>query len=116
MLAKILSAAALMVLALPTHALAGPAIATRYTEPGRLKERNFTQEKCLARAEAVIAAEGYAMLERTGQSRYGTAGDTTAAIRCIVDKDIVLMIVSGPSRPAADEGAARLFRAFEAGR
>jgi hypothetical protein len=116
MLAKILSAAALMVLSSPTHAFAGPAIATRYTEPGRLKERNFTQEKCLARAEATLAADGYAMLERTGQSRYGTAGDTTAAIRCIVHKEIVLMIVSGPSRPAADEGAARLFRAFEAGR
>jgi hypothetical protein len=42
--------------------------------------------------------------------------DYTAVVRCIMDKAIVLIIVSGPARQTADRGAAAVFENFEAGR
>lgn len=42
--------------------------------------------------------------------------DYTAAVRCVMDKQIVLIVVSGPSQQTADRGAAALFQNFEAGR
>lgn len=93
---------------------AGPAVATRYTEPGRLKDPQITQDACLARAEATLASTGFSAIERTQQSRYGTKGEYTGTIRCIVDKQIVIFVVSGPSRQISDQGEAALFQNFEA--
>lgn len=109
------SAAILAALFAP-QALAGPAVATRYTETARLKPATITQAMCLARAETAITQTGFGKIERTEQSRYGSTDDYTAAIRCIIDKDIVILTVAGPSRQIADQGAAQLFRAFEAAR
>jgi hypothetical protein len=109
-------AAAMACSLIASAALAGPAVATRYTEPGRWKDAPATQEACLARAEAVILATGFVDIERTGQTRYGTVREYTAAIRCIMDKQIVLFVVSGPSRQTADRGAAALFENFESGK
>lgn len=99
-------------------ALAGPApaVATRYTEPGRWKNAPATQDACLARAEAAILDTGFSDIERTEQSRYGTMREYTAAIRCVMDKEIALIVVSGPSRQTADRGAAAIFQNFEGGR
>src|ERR1044071_1318831 len=97
-------------------AVAGPAVATRYTVPERWNNAPSTQEACLARAEAAIVDTGFADVERTEQSRYGTMREYTAVIRCIMDKAIVLIFVSGPTRQTADRGAAALFQNFEAGR
>jgi hypothetical protein len=97
-------------------ALAGPAVATRYTEPGRWTNAPATQEACLARAEAAILATGFADIERTEQTRYGTLREYTAAVRCIMDKAIVVIVVSGPARQTADRGAAALFQNFESGK
>lgn len=97
-------------------ALAGPAVATRYTVPERWKNAPATQDACLARAEAAILDTGFTGIERTEQTRYGTMREYTAAVRCIMDKQVVLIIVSGPARQTADRGAAALFQNFEAGR
>lgn len=107
----IFSACALLLSA--SAAAAGPAIALRYTEPSRWKGANLTQEACLARAEATILATNFTNIERTQQSRYGTMREYTAAIRCIMDKQIVIIIVSGPSPEVADRGAGALFQNFE---
>jgi hypothetical protein len=96
-------------------ALGGPAIATRYTVPERWKNAPATQEACLARAEAAMLDTGFSDIERTEQSRYGTMREYTASIRCVMDKQIVLIVVSGPSRQIADRGAAAIFQNFEAG-
>jgi hypothetical protein len=97
-------------------ALAGPAVAIRYTQPDRWKDAPTTQEACLARAEAAILATGFGAIERTQQTRYGTMREYTAAVRCIMDKEIVVIIVSGPARQTADRGAAALFQNFETGK
>lgn len=94
-------------------AFAGPAVATRYTEPGRLTNPQITQEACLAQAEAAIVATGFGNIERTQQTGYGMQREYTAAIRCILDKQIVLIIVSCPSRQTSDEGAGARFQNFE---
>jgi hypothetical protein len=108
------SCAAMGVLLFAPDAIAGPAISTRYSEPGRWKNPQLTQEACLTRAEAVIAAAGFTDIERTDQSRYATLREYTATIRCIIDKQIVLFIVSGPQRQTSNNGAAALFQRFEA--
>jgi hypothetical protein len=94
-------------------AAAGPAVAIRYSEPARLKNSNITQDVCLAQAEAAIAATGFGRIERTEQTRYGTMREYTAAIRCVIDKAIIVIIVSGPSRQTSDEGAGALSQNFE---
>ena len=99
---------------LATAALAGPAVAIRYSEPSRWKNPQLTQQECLSRAEAAITAAGFGEIERTEQTRYGTLREYTAAIRCIIDKQIVVFIVSGPGRKTANDGAAALFQRFEA--
>jgi len=109
-------AAALACTLIASSAFAGPAVATRYTVPGRWKDAPATQEACLARAEAAIVATGFGNVERTQQTRYGTMREYTAAVRCIMDKEMVLIVVSGPSRRTADQGAAALFQNFENGK
>jgi hypothetical protein len=108
--------AAMATALIASAALAGPAVATRYTMPDRWKNAPATQEACLARAEAAILDTGFTEIERTDQTRYGTMREYTAAVRCIMDKQVVLIIVSGPARQTADRGAAALFQNFEAGR
>ena len=71
-------------------AQAGPAISTRW------KELTMSQEDCLQRAEAALSTSQFGRLERTPQSRYGTRGDYTAAIRCVAENKIVFFIVGGP--------------------
>ena len=108
--------AAALACTLASTALAGPAVATRYTVPARWKDAPAPQEACLARAEAAIVATGFGDVERTDQTRYGTMREYTAAVRCIMDKEIVLIVVSGPARATADRGAAALFQNFESGK
>jgi hypothetical protein len=109
-------AAGMAALLVASTALAGPAVAIRYTEPGRWTNAPATQEACLARAEAAIVATGFTDVERTEQTRYGTMREYTAAVRCIMDKQVVIIIVSGPARQTADRGAAALFQNFETGK
>lgn len=72
-------------------ATAGPAVSTRWRETG------MTQDECFRYAETAIQAAGFGRLERTSQSRYGTRGEYTAAIRCIIDHKVIFFIVAGPS-------------------
>ena len=72
-------------------AWAGPAVSTRWRETG------MTQDECFHYAEAAITGAGFGRIERTTQSRYGTLGDYTASIRCIVDHKVIFFIVAGPS-------------------
>jgi hypothetical protein len=87
-------------------ALAGPAVATRWNNV------RMSQDECLRRAEDAIRDAGFGRLERTQQSRYGTRGDYTAAIRCVIDNNTVFFIASGPSRGEADRLAGALFDSF----
>ena len=75
-----------------TSALAGPAITTRW------QTIDYSQEECLQRAENAIGVGRFGQLERTTQSRYGTLGAYTAAIRCVSDNHIAFFIAAGPSR------------------
>jgi hypothetical protein len=72
-------------------AYAGPAVSTRWRETG------MTQDECFKYAETAIVAAGFGRIEKTTQSRYGTKGEYTAAIRCVVDHKIIVFIVAGPS-------------------
>ena len=82
----------LTALAGATSAMAGPAITTRW------QTIDYSQAECLQRAENAIGVGGFGELERTTQSRYGTRGAYTAAIRCVADSHIAFFIVAGPSR------------------
>jgi hypothetical protein len=106
--------AAGLLVAFASNALAGPAVAIRYSEPQRWKNPQLTQEGCLTRAETVLVAAGFGKIERTEQTRYGTLREYTGAIRCILDKQIVMFIVSGPERQTSDDGSGVLFQRFEA--
>jgi hypothetical protein len=88
----------------PAHA--GPAVATRWAEA------KMEQETCLKRAEDAILRSGFGALERTTQSRYGTFGEYTAAIRCVTESGIVFFVASGPLRPETDAFAGLLFKNF----
>jgi hypothetical protein len=85
-------------------AYAGPFIATRW------QKVTGSQDRCLERAEDVLARSGFGRLERTLQSRYGTLDDYTAAIRCITSNGLAIFIVSGPSREQTDQMAGVLFQ------
>ena len=96
----------LAALAGATSALAGPAISTRW------KEITMSQDDCLFQAEAAIRASGFEQIERTPQSRYGTRGDYTAAVRCVVENKLVFFIVGGPSREQAPRYMNEVFDHF----
>ncbi len=66
-------------------ALAGPAVATRWNNV------QMPQDECLRKAEDAIRHAGFGRLERTEQSRYGTRGDYTAAIRCVTENRVVFL-------------------------
>jgi hypothetical protein len=85
------------------QAWAGPAVATRW------QQVQGSQEECLQRAEDAIRRTGFGRLERTQQSRYGSTGDYTVVIRCIVSNGLAIFIVSGPARDRADQMAGALF-------
>ncbi len=101
---------AFAILGLAHEALAGPAVATRW------QQTDMTQDECLKRAEDAISRTGFENLERTGQSRYGSVADYTAAVRCITGNGIVFFIVSGPSLAQANGMAGILFQNFDAGK
>jgi hypothetical protein len=91
------------------EASAGPAVSTRWAYAKQ------TQEQCLQRAEQTLERIGYDRLERTEQSRYGTRGDYTVAIRCITEQGIAILIASGPARGEADRRGGELLQYFGTG-
>lgn len=92
----------------------GPAVATRMIEFPRQGSANITQDLCLARAEfAITAGIGFRLVARTPQNVAGAAPGYTATIRCIVNKGIVAMTVSGPSPRFANDGIQLLLYSFE---
>ena len=101
-----LAAAGALLLSIVTPALAGPAVSTKWLD------LTVTQDVCLSKAEAATRTAGFDNLERTQQSRYGTADNYTSAIRCISDKAIVMFVVSGPNRGQAERLSMDLFNAF----
>lgn len=74
-----------------SSAYAGPAVSTRW------RESEMSLDECFHYAEIAIQGAGFSRIERTAQSRYGTRGDYTAAIRCIADHKVIFFIVAGPS-------------------
>ena len=74
-----------------TSAQAGPAVSTRW------QDTKLTQEECLRFAEVAIQGAGFGQIEHTAQSRYGTLGEYTTAIRCVTEYKIIFFIVAGPS-------------------
>jgi len=61
------------------------------------KTPKIEQEECLRFAEVAIQGAGFGRIERTTQSRYGTRGEFTAAIRCVTEYKITFFIMAGPS-------------------
>jgi hypothetical protein len=92
-----------------TEALAGPFVASRWAYARQ------SQEACLERAEAALTKAGYQRLERTEQSRYGTADDYTVAIRCVTDNEIAFLVASSPARDKTDRLAGELLQHFGTG-
>ena len=74
-----------------TSAQASPAVSTQW------QDTKLEQEKCLRFAEAAVQGAGFGRIERTTQSRYGTRGEYTAAIRCVTEYKIIFFIMAGPS-------------------
>jgi hypothetical protein len=98
-----------MTAAFTGEAAAGPAVATRWAYAKQ------TQEQCLRRAEQALERIGYERLERTEQSRYGTRGEYTVAIRCITERGVAILIASGPERGEADRRGGELLQYFGTG-
>jgi hypothetical protein len=92
--------------AVPAAARAGPAIATDWFES------TLTQETCFARAEQALNQMGLANIERTRFSRFGQAGDYTMQVRCVAEKNMVLVITAGPDRPQVQAYQAKLVELF----
>lgn len=99
----------LAAVAIYSEAAAGPAVSTRWAYAKQ------TQEQCLRRAEQALQRIGYERLERTEQSRYGTRGDYTVAIRCITEHGVAILIASGPARGEADRRGGELLQYFGTG-
>jgi len=78
-------------LAFATGARAGTAITTQWDET------DYSQEECLRHAASAIRNAGFRALDDTQQSRYGTRGEYTAAIRCFTSMRVVFFVVAGPS-------------------
>ncbi len=105
--ARTMALAGLTIFGLVTPAMAeGPAISTKWLDLTQ------SQDDCLTKAEAAVTATGFEKIERTQQSRYGTADGYTGAIRCISEKAIVMFVVSGNDRGTAERASMELFKAF----
>jgi len=46
---------------------------------------------------SAVRRGGHSRIERTTQSRYGTLGEYTAAIRCVTEYKIIFFIMAGLS-------------------
>ena len=97
---------AAMLAALPSAGLAGPAIATDWFES------TLTAETCFKRAEEALGKMGLKDIERTRFSRFAQSGDYTMQVRCIAEKNMVLIITAGPSRPQVQTFQAKLVDLF----
>jgi hypothetical protein len=97
---------AIAAVAIQPAALAGPAIATDWFES------TLTQETCFARAEQAFGKMGLGNLERTRFSRFAQTGDYTMQVRCIAEKNMVLIITAGPSRQQVQAHQAKLVDLF----
>lgn len=97
-----------------TAAPQAPVTATRIIELPRQGSANITQDLCLARAEfAITAGIGFRLVAQTPQSRAGAAPGYTAVVRCIVNRGVIVMTVSGPSARFANDGVQLLLYSFE---
>lgn len=109
----LLAVALLLAFALPAAAQ-GPVTATRTLEFPRQGGVSISQDLCLARAEfSITAGIGFRLVQRTPQSRFGAAPGYTAEVRCLANRGVVVMIVSGPSPRFANDGAQLLVYSFE---
>ena len=88
--------------ALQSSAAAGPAIVTDWFES------TLTKETCFRRAEEALGKMGLKDIERTRFSRFAQSGDYTMQVRCIAEKNMVLVITAGPTRPQVQSFQARL--------
>lgn len=91
-----------------TEALAGPSWQAAGLTRGNCRRRAWNARRQLTKA-------GYQRLERTEQSRYGTADDYTVAIRCVTDNEIAFLVASGSSRDKTDRLAGELLQYFGTG-
>jgi hypothetical protein len=96
----------MLVAAVPSAGLAGPAIVSDWFES------TLSQERCFARAEQVLNQMGLGTIERTRFSRFGQAGDYTMQVRCIAEKSMVLVITAGPDRSQVQAYQAKLVEQF----
>ena len=98
---------AIIVTAMHSATLAGPAVATNWAVSA------WTQEQCFARAEATLAELGYTVTESTKFSRSAQVGEYTLMIQCMAAaKDLIYFLTAGPSRPEVQKYQARLFDKF----
>ena len=72
----------------------------------------MTQETCFERAEEALNKMGLGTIERTRFSRFAQGGDYTLQVRCIAEKNMVLIITAGPSRPEVQARQAKLVDLF----
>jgi hypothetical protein len=100
------SLGAIAAAAIQSAAVAGPAIATDWFES------TLTQETCFTRAEEALKKMGLGSIERTKFSRFAQGGDYTLQVRCIGEKNMVLVITAGPSRPEVQARQAKLVDLF----
>jgi hypothetical protein len=93
-------------ISLPLAAWAGPAVATEW------KTSTLVLGECKKRAVAVMEDAGFGRFENARQSVFGTRGDYTATVRCLVEKGIVIFIVAGPNRREVGRTNDRLSDSF----
>lgn len=97
---------AIMVVAMHSAVLAGPAIATNWAGT------TWTQEQCFARAEATLTELGHAKFDRTKFSRVAQTGEYTLVVQCLVEQKLILFITAGPSRAEVQKYQSQLFDKF----
>lgn len=91
--------AATLLVTLPLVAAATGAVADQTYITTNWIDTKLSMDECLGRATAAIRdAGGWGKVLNTPDARHGIRGMYTAQIRCVPEKEIAIIVVSGPSK------------------
>ncbi len=94
--------AATLLLALPLVAAATCAMADQTFITPNWVETKLSMNECLSRAaDAIRAAGGWGKVLNTSDARHALRGMYTLQLRCVPDKELLIVVVAGPSNATA---------------
>jgi len=94
--------AATLLVALPLVAAATRAMAEQTYITTNWVETKLSMNECLSRAaDAIRGAGGWGKVLNTADARHALRGLYTAQLRCVPDKELLIVVVAGPSNTTA---------------